>query len=302
MPAGKYVVKIDAAKLNRAKSSGRVQCSWELTIVSGEQKGRKVWKHDGLNDDRGRSFFRATLNKLGVEWPGITDLPDTLDELLGSYAQITGRQKEGYDSPFFYFDKAVDSDDIGDDDADEYEEDEDEEEEDWGKGDRCVVEIDGDDFAGKVVKIKGKKATVKFDDGDKQTVALADLQEEEDEDDDEEEEEEKPKKKKKGKAKKEKKKKGKKKAEPEEDEDDEDDEDEDEDTDEDGVEVTFDDEKLSEEQCMEIGEMGEAAEFDPDDYDNWSDLLCDVAEYVGVSGEFKKPATLFKAIKKTKKL
>jgi hypothetical protein len=49
---------------------------------------------------------------------------------------------------------------------------------DWNDGDRCVVEIDGEDYAGTIKTIKGDNAIVLFDDGDKDTYPLDDLKEE----------------------------------------------------------------------------------------------------------------------------
>lgn len=55
--------------------------------------------------------------------------------------------------------------------------------EEWAKGDRVLVEIDGEDYAGTIKKIKDDEAKVKFDDGDVDTYPLDDLREEEADDD-----------------------------------------------------------------------------------------------------------------------
>jgi len=51
----------------------------------------------------------------------------------------------------------------------------------WDEGGRCVVEIDGEDYAGTIKAIKGDEAIIEFDDGDKQTHPLEDLKKESDE-------------------------------------------------------------------------------------------------------------------------
>ena len=50
----------------------------------------------------------------------------------------------------------------------------------WAKDDRCVATIDGDKYAGVITLIKGDKANVTFDDGDKEVITLDELEEEED--------------------------------------------------------------------------------------------------------------------------
>lgn len=60
-------------------------------------------------------------------------------------------------------------------------------EEDWNDGDRVEVEIDGDMYPGTIAFIKGDKAKVEFDDGDKQMVLLDELVEPDDSGDEPEE-------------------------------------------------------------------------------------------------------------------
>lgn len=50
------------------------------------------------------------------------------------------------------------------------------ESDDWDEGDRVVVEIDGEDYAGEIESLtEDEEATIKFDDGDTQDVAIDDL-------------------------------------------------------------------------------------------------------------------------------
>jgi len=182
VPDDKYEAKIASATLNRSKSSGRRQCSWDLIIISGEMKGRHVFKHDGLEDEQQRSYFRQALAKLGIAWPKKSELAETLSELEGTFAAITVRTKGEFQN--VYFDRALDSDDVGDiDDLDDDGDGDGDDAAELEKGDRVTAEIDGETYAGKIMKIKGSKATVKFDDGDKQTLPLDELSAEDTDDD-----------------------------------------------------------------------------------------------------------------------
>lgn len=85
-------------------------------------------------------------------------------------------------------------DDDDDEDTEEEEEDDDDDAEavDWQTGDRVVVDFDGEDFAGKVSKLAGDIATVRFDDGTTEAIDVGDLRSEDDteEDDDDADEDE----------------------------------------------------------------------------------------------------------------
>ncbi len=47
-----------------------------------------------------------------------------------------------------------------------------------------------------------------------------------------------------------------------------------------------------------IVQVAKKNDMDPNDYDNMCDLLADVGEYVGISGEFKTPEALILEINK----
>jgi hypothetical protein len=171
----KYRIKIKGAKLNNSKTSGRFQCSWQLEILSGQStgdkfKGRFLFKHDGLEDEQQRGFFRGGLERLGVEWPKKSKLPATLESLEGTFALVTAKKKGDFMNT--YFDKALDSDEAAGgsvetvDDDDEIE-----------VGSEVKWEDDDEnEHTGEVKKIKGKKATVEDDDGEKHKVKLKDLE------------------------------------------------------------------------------------------------------------------------------
>lgn len=320
LPAGNYQVKIDSATINRSKSSGRLQVSWVLTVVSGDHRGRKLFKHDGIEDDGQRGWFKAALAKLGVEFPeSAKDLPDTLGELEGSYAQVSVKHKDEYVN--VYFTKALDGDDVEDPEesaeteedenaeeaeGEEAEESEESEEGEEGEeseeaytpsvGDRVGVEYeDGETYYGKVKKVNAKKqeATIAFEDGETAThpfdaCVAADEEEEEEADDESKEEEE---------------------IEEGEETEEESEETEEEETEEEGeeeeaestCEAEFEDDDITKAERKLILELAKTHKFKRDRYDSEKDLLCDIAEHVGVSGSFKKVTKLIAAVQAKKK-
>jgi hypothetical protein len=113
LPDAEYQVKILDATINTAKSSGRLQVSWDLEVASGRMKGRHAFKHDGLDTPENRAWFRGGLARLGVEWPAKpSQLPDKLQELVGSYAEMTFKTRDGQDIQNKYFNKAIDETDL----------------------------------------------------------------------------------------------------------------------------------------------------------------------------------------------
>ena len=65
LPDANYETRLLAALINNAQSSGRLQCSWEAIVLGGEQKGRHIFKHDGLDTEDGLAYFQGNLAKLG---------------------------------------------------------------------------------------------------------------------------------------------------------------------------------------------------------------------------------------------
>ena len=318
VPDGKYAVQIEEVVIGNSKASGRLQVNWTLSIVNGEFKNRKFWKHDGIDSAEGLSWLRTGLARLGVEWPSSPDaLPDALDGLVGTFAQVTAKTKAGNDIQNVYFDKALDSDaaageeDVVEEEGDE-ETSEEETTEDLKKGDRVICELEGgEEYAGKILSIDEDEETVmvKFDDGDKLEVPLGDVrletsdadgegeneEEEEESSDDEESESE---------------------DESEEDEsEDEDTEEEEESSDDEDEEEEEADEEEADEPTVTVspkakflpadekalGVVAKKNKFDPSEYEKPQDLALELAEYLGVSGEFKTWADLVKKLQVAKK-
>jgi len=272
VPDGVYQVRINQATINHSQSSGRLQVSWDVSIVNGEFVNRKLFDHHGIDNAQSIGYFKGTLSKLGYDSEEFdpTSLDETLEELVGTYAEVRQRTKGDYTN--VYFNKALDSNEVEDDTEDSDggggDGDTAEETTDWAVGDKVVVDFDGEDFTGEINDIDGDEATVSFDDGEEEVVGVEDLKEPDNGDEDEEE-----------------------------DEDEDEEEDEDEDEEEGGVSVDFDDGSVSAKAKKDIKALAEEWEFSPDDYDDLTTLLADIAEEAGVEGSFKTAPTLIKAIK-----
>lgn len=334
VPDGKYVAQVKEAVVNKSKASGRLQVSWQLVIAEGDYRGRYLFKHDGMDDEVGLGYLRAGLARLGIEWPSDpSELPELLESAQGTFCEVKVRTKEGSDFTNTYFIRAlpdyegeeveteteeteetetvaikvgmtvtadydgteykgkVTAVDEAEETADVEFEDETEDTLAWSEltvakpgkskaaaepeeeeeaefevavGSRVVTEIDGEQYAGKVTKLKGDQAVVKFDDGDVQTIDISELSEESAEEAEEEETEEV--------------------------------EEETETEEVTGAEVTFDDEAITPILKKKIDKMAKAAEIEASEYDSMTDLLVDLADLAGVTGEFKNPAKMIQMI------
>ena len=278
VPDGTYQTRIDFAEICESKQ-GRPQIKYEMTVVSGDFSNRKLWKYDGLDSVESIGYARGGLARLGVEEDDVQELPEELAELVGTYCTVTVKTKGEFTNT--YFKEALDEDEVDLDDLEEEdeegeveeeeseEEEEDEDEQTPEKGSRVSVQYDGDDWEGEITSVnKSKKtATIKFDEDDSKEIVdwsnLTFL------DDDGEEEEE-----------------------AEEVEEVEEEESEEEEGEEEGVDLKF--KKISAVQKKKLLALAEEHEVDPDMYDSDIELAADVAEYLGLTGEYKTAATFFK--------
>lgn len=269
LPEGRYQAQISAAKVEHAKSSGRLQATFELTIAGGDYVNRKLWKRDGLNNEESIGWFKGGLARLGVEAPSsMREVPALLESLVGSYCEITVKHAEG-DFVNTYFNKALDSNEVDTSGLEEAPTEEGGEEggegeepaaepKTWKVGDKVQADFDGDWYTGNVTKINSKTrmATVKFEDGEVHEKGFDDLEPVD-------EGEVQP-------------------ATPE------------------GASVTFDEKAITPPFQTRLDKIARAHDFNPDDYAEWLPLLTDVLEHCGVTGEFSKPGDAIAAAEKVK--
>jgi hypothetical protein len=120
----------DAPIINNAKSSGRLQVSFTFTILEGAARGRRQWKHFGLDADS-RGWLRGALAKLGYAWPPADklreELPNILQSLNNTYCEIKVTKgklnpETGMQSNNVYINRALDPSELVEGDISEEEE------------------------------------------------------------------------------------------------------------------------------------------------------------------------------------
>ena len=85
---GSYICVVTKARLNESASSGRLQISWEYTILEGENRGRIIYEHAGLETEDNLMWTARRLAQLGYDISDMeigeieTVLSDVIDEKI----------------------------------------------------------------------------------------------------------------------------------------------------------------------------------------------------------------------------
>lgn len=281
LPDGKFQVMIEEADIGHAQS-GRLQVVFKLKVAGGEFINRVAYKRDGIDNEDAIGWFKSGLERLGVETDGLkgTDYPGVLKELVGSFCEITAKNKADSDYTNYYFNKALDDDEVDTEGLDDIGDDGDDDngegggDSQWSVGDAVQVDFDGDYYTGAIESVDDgeEQASIKFEDGSTEDVAYADIERFSPDDDGGEEEVE--------------------ETEADDSEGEEEDEGEAE-----GITLSFDDEGVSSAQEKTLTKLASDNDFNADDYETWCELITDIFDYLEVGGTFKTCAAAIKAIK-----
>jgi len=131
VPEGDYVAQVNKVTQEYGQQSNKPYLQWELQIVEGKQKGKKLWHKTSLQP---QALFnlRNTLEALEMEVPQSAlelDLGDLVNSLLGVSVEIEIYQGKEQSRVIDVFPAADISEELSDEDEEEEEEEEAEEEE-----------------------------------------------------------------------------------------------------------------------------------------------------------------------------
>ena len=205
-PDGVYPFQLVAAEVRDSTATKE----WLHAVLTFEARkgkftGEKLSSRYDLEDPERMVWLIRDLAKLGVETDDLEleNLEETLKELQDNEPFIVGSVKTSGDWQNIRLLRVIEEDEVDDvelpDDADgepeeeksskssKSKEDSGEEEEtpELEVGSRVVVDFDGKDFGGEIIKIKGDQAKVRFDDDDEQMIDLSDCRPEEADDEEE---------------------------------------------------------------------------------------------------------------------
>lgn len=185
---GRYIAQLMGLELGQS-SSGRDQIARDFKIIEGESKGEKLRDYQGLDTEKGISFFMRDLKRLGYEEPdGLEECGPIVEEINKEKPKVRITVKNNGEFQNVFIDKAL-SDDEAEDGTEEGAETAGDEEVEIEVGMTVVAKIDGEDVTGKVTKILEDQGKIKIEteDGDVHRVPVDDVslpEKGEDEDDD----------------------------------------------------------------------------------------------------------------------
>jgi len=116
VPDGLYVVLINKAEINNAKTSGRLQLSWDFTVVWDTKnckfKNRHIYSHDGLTKvdkatgkhalaDISIGYMKKRFAAIG--YPNVTrrNLEQFLGDVKGKVVSLEAKTNKGYQNTYF---------------------------------------------------------------------------------------------------------------------------------------------------------------------------------------------------------
>lgn len=111
VPDGKYQVAVDRVELTRARSSGNPMLKWALRILGPNHAGRLLWRNNVMGSAENMKWLKTDLHICGLELQKLSDLPASLDRLVGVTLEITKRTKG--DNENVYFNRRITREDEG---------------------------------------------------------------------------------------------------------------------------------------------------------------------------------------------
>lgn len=133
VPDGRYSAVISGAVVGKAKTSGRLQITWEMVISEGDFENWHVWKYDGLEGEESLDWVMTSLEILELDPPDdFSDIPEIIAEAVGLEVEVDLRTKDQIQN--VYFRELVGEAELEEEEGEEAEEDDGEEEDEEEEG------------------------------------------------------------------------------------------------------------------------------------------------------------------------
>jgi hypothetical protein len=93
LPDGDYVVKVERAYLDKAKSSGATMLRWNLKILEGPFAGRVLFRNNVLVTNENIRWFKRDLHHAGINLPKLSQLEQHLAQFLDIKLEVTKKSR-----------------------------------------------------------------------------------------------------------------------------------------------------------------------------------------------------------------
>ena len=119
VPDGTYQVSVEKAQLKETNKEKKPMLSWQLDILNGPQRGRKLFCNNVIASEKGIQWLKTNLAICGVELGQLTDLEARLEDLIGVTLEVKQTTRDKNSNVWFQkqIDIEVDADRIGGDDS-----------------------------------------------------------------------------------------------------------------------------------------------------------------------------------------
>lgn len=97
IPDGPYQAKVESAEVMYSKS-GRPMLRWTFSLLHEDFKGRKVWRHNLLDNEQGHKILISDLYICGITLGTLSELHTRLHELLDLKLELEIRDNGETDS------------------------------------------------------------------------------------------------------------------------------------------------------------------------------------------------------------
>lgn len=93
IPDGKYQVYIEKVELAKTKKTDVPMLKWTLRILAPQGAGRLLWRNNVIGSKENVKWLKADLQAAGLKLDKLSDLPMSLDKLIGVTLEVTKRTK-----------------------------------------------------------------------------------------------------------------------------------------------------------------------------------------------------------------
>lgn len=110
VPNGKYQAVIDKVYMAKSKNSGDPMFTWELVIISGKFKNRRLFRNNMIVTRENLSWLKTDLETVGIVLEKVSDLPNRLNEFLDIVVEVSVKNRKEGDKDYqnVYLNKKLD--------------------------------------------------------------------------------------------------------------------------------------------------------------------------------------------------
>lgn len=101
VPDGKYRVRFIDCRLEKSKSSDRLQIAETMQIIKGKYRDRMLYRYPGLESTENISYYKKDLKTLGIKVPkNMVNLTRAIEKCIDLVCKITIRTRGEFTNIF----------------------------------------------------------------------------------------------------------------------------------------------------------------------------------------------------------